>query len=66
MGKMNDLERQVESLSEEELSSFREWFAGFDAKAWDRKFETDVKAGKLDALAGRARKSHATGESSDL
>jgi hypothetical protein len=66
MGKMNDLERQIESLSENELAAFRQWFAGFDANVWDRKFESDAKSGKLDALADSARKSHAAGESSDL
>jgi hypothetical protein len=66
MSKINDLERQVQSLSADELASFRRWFAEFDAKVWDRQFEADVKAGKLDALAERARQAHAAGESSKL
>ena len=64
MGKVNDLERQVQGLSTDELAAFRRWFAEFDAEAWDRQFEGDAKAGKLDPLAERARQAHAAGKSS--
>ncbi len=64
MSKVNDLERQVQSLSADELAAFRRWFAEFDADAWDRQLEIDVKAGKLDSLADRARQAHASGKSS--
>jgi hypothetical protein len=30
------------------------WFAEFKAELWDKQLETDVKAGKLDKLAGEA------------
>ena len=66
MSKIEDLERQIQALSAKELAAFRSWFAEFDAAAWDRQFETDVKAGKLDALGDRARQAHATGTSTKL
>ena len=66
MSRIDDLERQIEGLSAEELATFRKWFAEFDAAAWDRQFEADVKAGKLDALGERARQAHAAGSSSKL
>jgi hypothetical protein len=66
MSRISDLERQIQSLSADELASFRAWFAEFDAAAWDLQFETDVKAGKLDALGERAREAHAAGKSSKL
>jgi hypothetical protein len=66
MSKVNDLERQVEGLSAEELAAFRQWFAEFDAETWDRQFEADAIAGKLDSLAQRAREAHAAGKSSKL
>ena len=66
MGKIENLERQIKELSATELSRFREWFASFDAEAWDRQFETDVHAGKLDALAEKALKAHASGETTKL
>lgn len=38
----------------------------FDAEVWDRQFEADLKAGKLDALAERALQGHAAGRSTKL
>ncbi len=66
MNKVKDIENKVKGLSPEELAAFRQWFARFDAEAWDRQFEADVKAGKLDALAQRALQDHAAGRSSKL
>jgi hypothetical protein len=66
MTKLETLERQIQQLSAEELAEFRRWFAEFDAEVWDRRFESDVKAGKLDALAERALRAHAAGQSSKL
>lgn len=63
MSKVNDLERQVQNLSTDELAAFRQWFAEFDADAWDRQLEVDAKSGKLASLAERARHAHASGES---
>ena len=66
MEKVEKIEREVKTLSPEQLASFRQWFAAFDAEAWDRQFEADVKAGKLDALAERALRDHAAGKSTKL
>ena len=66
MSKVQQIERDVQSLSPSELASFREWFRQFDAEAWDRQIEEDVKAGKLDDLANAALKSHQAGKSTDL
>lgn len=54
MARVEDIEQQLRELSLEELGEFREWFAEFDAEAWDRQLQSDVEAGKLDALAERA------------
>ena len=51
MSKIEILAEQIRQLSRKELASFRRWYAEFDAELWDRKFESDAKAGKLDALA---------------
>jgi hypothetical protein len=66
MGKIEHLEEQIRALSPEEFARFREWFAQFDAEAWDRQLEADVKAGKLDKLAERALRAHAAGQSTEL
>jgi len=64
--KVEELERQVKDLSAEELAEFRRWFAEFDALEWDRQFESDVRAGKLDALAERALRAHDAGQTTRI
>jgi len=49
-----EIEAAVSKLSREELSAFRKWFHDFDAEAWDKQFERDVAAGRLDSLAEEA------------
>ncbi len=66
MSKVEKIEREVQRLSSEELAAFREWFAEFDADVWDRQFEADVNAGKLDGLAERALRDHSAGRSTKL
>jgi hypothetical protein len=62
MNKVESIEKEIEKLSSEELANFRTWYAAFDAEAWDREFEADVKAGKLDALAEKALRDHSSGQ----
>jgi hypothetical protein len=66
MGKLENIERQIKDLSSQEMAELREWFATFDAEAWDRQFEADVRAGKLDALAEKALQAHASGTTTKL
>jgi hypothetical protein len=66
MGKLENIERQIKDLSPQEMAELREWFAAFDAEAWDRQFEADVRAGKLDALAEKALQAHASGTTTKL
>ncbi len=66
MNKIEQLEQQVQGLSTEELAQFRDWFLEFDWLEWDRQLETDVAAGKLDALAGKALRDHASGKSTPV
>ena len=55
MSTIQKLEDGVRQLSAEELAAFRAWFAAFDAEQWDRQFEADVSAGRLDWLVEEAR-----------
>lgn len=66
MSKVEAIEQQIEKLSSDELAAFRRWYAAFDAEVWDRQFDVDVKAGKLDALAEKALRSHTSGQSKPL
>jgi hypothetical protein len=66
MSKVESLEKRISALSAEELAEFRQWFAEFDAAAWDSQIERDVKAGKLDELADEALRDHAAGKSTEF
>lgn len=54
MSTLREIEKAVSGLTPQELAKFRAWFEEFDAAAWDKRFEEDVKAGKLDTIAERA------------
>ncbi len=65
MSTIQQLENGVRQLSPEELAAFRAWFADFDAAEWDRQFEADVSAGKLDWLVEEARQDSREGRCTD-
>jgi cobalamin biosynthesis protein CobT len=66
MSNIQEIERAVRQLSSEELTAFRVWFSEFDAEVWDRQFEEDVAAGRLNALAERALQHLSAGRCTDL
>ena len=66
MTRLNRLEEQIRGLSAEELRELRAWFAEFDGENWDRQFEADVNAGRLDRLAEQALRDHDSGRSSKM
>ena len=61
-----ELESAVAQLTPDELARFTTWFEEFVADAWDREFEADVKAGKLDALGQEADKDFEAGRCKPL
>lgn len=66
MPSVRDIEQAVAQLGPADLAAFRQWFAEFDAEVWDRQFEQDVAAGRLDELAEEARRDRSQGRCSDL
>jgi len=66
MSGLQEIESAIGKLSAEELAAFRVWFAKFDAEIWDRQFEEDVAAGRLDKLAERALQHLQEGRCTDL
>jgi len=66
MGKVEAIEKQIESLAPEELAAFRRWFHDFDADAWDRQLEADARTGKLDALADEALQAYKSGKCTEI
>jgi hypothetical protein len=66
MGKVEQIEREIQGLAPTELGAFRKWFLEFDAEAWDRQIEEDARAGKLEQLAAQALKEFEYGSCSEL
>ncbi|MEW4567016.1 hypothetical protein AB1L88_04035 [Tautonia sp. JC769] len=66
MSTVEEIERAVANLPPEQLAAFRSWFVAFDAEAWDREFEEDVHAGRLDELADEALRDLDEGRCTDL
>jgi hypothetical protein len=51
---IEELQTAVAQLPAEELDRFSQWFEEFLAEQWDRQFEADILAGRLDAAGRRA------------
>jgi len=66
MAKLEELERAVSSLTEEEYRQFRRWFLERDWEQWDRQIEEDSKAGKLDFLVREALEAKKHGRLEEL
>jgi hypothetical protein len=56
----------VRRLPKKDLWRFRKWFAEYDATIWDRQFEEDVAAGRLDKLAREALRDRKAGRTTEL
>lgn len=65
MSTVHEIEQAVRGLGPKELAAFRAWFAEFDAEVWDRQFEEDVTAGRLDSLADEALRDLREGRCTD-
>lgn len=66
MMKIEQLEREIKTLSRSELFSLRDWFQSFLADEWDKQIEADISAGKLDFLAREALDEHKAGRTKPL
>jgi hypothetical protein len=66
MSTVQEIEKAILQLSPPDLAALRTWFAELDSERWDREFEADVAAGRLDALADEALKDLREGRCTDL
>ena len=66
MTTVTEISGAVRRLPKRDLARFRKWFAEFDAAGWDRDFENDVAAGRLDALAREALRADRAGRTTAL
>jgi len=66
MTRVETIEAEVQSLSQEEFDELREWILEKDWQRWDRQIEEDAAAGKLDKLFEQALAAHQAGESREI
>ena len=66
MTTVGEITGAVKRLPKRDLAKFRRWFADFDAAIWDREFQEDVAAGRLDKLAREALRDDRAGRTTEL
>jgi hypothetical protein len=59
MSTVQEIERAIEKLSDEEVAELRAWL-------WDRDIERDAASGRFDALAKEALEEHRSGKTRKL
>ncbi len=55
MSSVESITAAITELLPHDVARVREWLAVRDADEWDRQIEVDIRAGRLDALAERAK-----------
>ncbi len=63
---IENIEKEIAQLPQDQLRQFREWYEQFDSDVWDKQIESDAASGKLDGLAGTAIADHKAGKSKKL
>ena len=66
MTNVTEIQQAIMSLSDAEYVQLIRWLQDQDWERWEREFEEDVHAGKLDFLAAEALAAKARGELKDL
>ena len=66
MSKIEKIQTEIESLSDEEYSKLRQWFSERDWEKWDRQIEADSGSGKLDFLIKEALDEKSKGNLKEL
>ena len=66
MTTVSELQEAILGLSEADYSELRRWLLDRDWERWEREFDEDVRAGKLDALACEALEAKTRGYLRDL
>ena len=61
-----EIKQDILALPEADCADLCRWVLDRDWERWERQFDEDVRAGKLDALAAEALRAKARGELKDL
>jgi hypothetical protein len=66
MSTVHEIEQAIRRLEPKDFAALWDWFTGLDAEIWDRQFEEDVAAGRLDRLAEEALRDFDEGRCTEL
>lgn len=66
MTKIEKIETAISELSPHELRQLANWFAEYQANAWDQQIANDAQVGRLDKLADAALAHHRAGRTTPL
>lgn len=66
MTRVEEIEAEIEKLSQPELTELRDWLLEKDWDHWDQQIEADAAAGKLQDLFDQALAAHRAGESTEI
>jgi hypothetical protein len=66
MMQVEQIQSEIEALSEKDFLRLRKWFAEKDWERWDRQIVSDAEAGKLDFLLKEALSARTQGSLRDL
>ncbi|MCX7000734.1 MAG: hypothetical protein NT106_10655 [Candidatus Sumerlaeota bacterium] len=66
MTTVQEIEKAISQLPDDDLFSLKNWFDEFEAKKWDGQIEKDALSGKLDKLANEAIADFRAGKCKEL
>jgi len=66
MSRVEEIEKAIDALPEEEYIQLRKWFSEKDWQKWDRQIEADSQSGKLDFLMREALEAKAKNKLREL
>lgn len=66
MKQVEQIQAEIEALSQNDFVQLREWFTEKDWLLWDEQLEADVASGKLDFLMEEAMLAKSQGQLQDL
>ena len=61
-----EIQQAIMNLPKSDYARLRNWLFEYDWEEWDREFEEDVKAGRLDFLAAEAMEAKRQGTLKEL
>lgn len=66
MTRLEKIERDIATLSDEEFRKLADWVADRRNALWDARIEEDAAAGRLDSLSGQALAAHRSGRTREI